>query len=165
MNKQKASIIGLVVIAVVVGIFSYFYESKKISNTIQTPVNLYYDTTWPATYASVDTWPPEVVFTPGQFSCAETGDVVLSGGKTTQTIIGQKPYCVTASAEGAAGSTYTTYTFVTSGGSDVIATMTFVLKEVQCGNYSDPEKTACETERKTFNIDTFAHRVIENSIE
>lgn len=167
MNKQKASIIGLVVIAVIVGGF-WYAKNKNIAlpkQNIEVPPNLYYDTTWTSTYITAETWPPVVTFEAGQFSCVESGDVVMPQGKTTQKSIDGKPYCVTVSSEGAAGSVYLTYTYKTLGGDGIVAQATFTIKEVQCVNYDDPEKTACQTERDLFDIDILAHKAIENSIE
>ncbi len=167
MNKEKASIVGLVVITLIVG--GFWYAKNKnipfIGQNTKTPVNVYYDTTWTSTYITTETWPPVVAFETGQFTCTETGDVVMLGGKTTQKSIDGKPYCITVASEGAAGSVYTTYTYATSGGDGIVAKTTFTTKEVQCTNYDDPEKTACETERDNFDIDVLVHKVIENSIE
>ncbi len=164
MNKEKISIIGLVVIALIVG--GLWYTKNKSALTpgknTEVPVNLYYDTTWTAKYiTTTETWPPVVTFQAGQFSCTPGADVVAIRSK----MIDGKLYCITTLSEGAAGSVYTTYTYLTPGGADVLAELTFTAKAVQCANYDDPEKTECETERTLFDIDTLAHKVIENSIE
>ena len=63
-------------------------------------------------------WPPKVTTTNKAFSCTDT-----------QKDIQGNMYCIKKDAEGAAGSTYTTYTYKTKVG-EQLATTTFTLRTV-----------------------------------
>jgi hypothetical protein len=108
---------------------------------------------------SVNPWPPKVTFTNGNFTCNETGSEINQNGITARKIIRGKEYCVTTQSEGAAGSTYTTYTYTTSIGSKLAST-SFVLRFPQCMNYDDPKQTECKNERSSFNSDILADSII-----
>jgi hypothetical protein len=103
-------------------------------------------------YISGQTWPPTVQVKSGPFSCATGGSEIAQGGVTASKTIDGKTYCVTTSSEGAAGSVYTTYDYASEVGGKVV-TLSFVLQFVQCANYDEPKKTACEAERLSFSPD------------
>jgi hypothetical protein len=71
-------------------------------------------------------------------------------------------YCVTTASEGAAGSTYMNYAYVSAKGNRLIE-FSFSLRFVQCGNYDEPTTTACETERTAFNIDSIVDRIVQTA--
>ena|ERR1035437_6131967 len=102
-------------------------------------------------YITAQGWPPKVEVISGPFSCDESGSEIA---KTTKKVIAGKTYCVTVQSEGAAGSIYNTYTYVTVVGAQVTKT-TFILRFVQCDNYEDPQKTECKNERAAFDPDIF----------
>ncbi len=122
----------------------------------------YTDPTTGATYKYADLstkyisgeWPPKVQVADHGFSCLER-----SGMTTKQTINGHE-YCVTKTVEGAAGSMYSDYVYA-FGKDGKTVSLLFNLRSVQCANYPDPEKTACETERSAFNADTLADRMAQ----
>ena len=72
--------------------------------------------------------------------------------------VGNRAYCVTRESEGAAGSVYTSYTYVFGEGNETII-FTFSLQAVQCANYDNPQKTACEKERRSFDPDRIADQM------
>lgn len=104
-------------------------------------------------YISAVDWPPHVSIENITFSCTEAGSQTGRAGETKKIIIHTHTYCVTTSTEGAAGSIYTQYAYARAKG-DKTQILTFSLRFVQCGNYPEEEKTACESERSTFSIDT-----------
>lgn len=104
-------------------------------------------------------WPPKMTVISGTFNCVESGTAITQTGKTEKRIIASTTYCVTYLNNGAAGSTYTDYTYKTLKNNNVV-TVTFSLRAVQCANYDDPNKTECENERKTFNIDNIINNII-----
>jgi len=114
-----------------------------------------YPDPFPAKYISLTTTgsdEPKVTVTTGALSC--------TGGSTQRTIDG-KIYCVSETTEGAAGSIYHTYTYATVSGAQMLRG-TFTLRFVQCANYPEPQKTECETERTTFNIDSYVDRIADS---
>lgn len=97
-------------------------------------------------------WPPKVQVLNKPFTCVEGGSQILQNGQTLKQMINDRQYCVTKESEGAAGSIYTNYAYAFSNeGKTIIFTVT--LQAVQCANYDDPQKTECEKERGSFNID------------
>ena len=104
-------------------------------------------------------WPPKVGVINGSLICTESGSLITEAGITEKRIIASTTYCVNYRIEGAAGSTYTDYTYKTLKDNKVIV-MTFSMQAVQCVNYDDPNKTECENERKTFNIDNIINNII-----
>ena len=110
-------------------------------------------------YIHVQDWPPKIQVLNQSFVCTEGGTATGRAGETKKRTIDGREYCVTIETEGAAGSMYLQYAYAFGlNGKTLIAT--FTLRQVQCGNYNDPQKTECETERSLFNIDTvFAQMV------
>lgn len=106
-------------------------------------------------FISVNTsagWPPVVTVTSATAGCA-TG--------TSQQTIGGKNYCVKTESEGAAGSTYNTYTYSTvRSPENKTITAKFTLRFVQCANYPEPQKTACDNDRVAFSVDALADRIM-----
>lgn len=111
-------------------------------------VSFRYPAALPTTYIHSVNWPPKVTVSEGAPECTEP------------TTINGHQYCVTTSSEGAAGSIYIDYAYATEKESKTI-TLSFTLREVQCGNYDDPQKTACEQERKSFDVDAFADNIAQ----
>jgi hypothetical protein len=89
-------------------------------------------------------WPPKVQIVDKPFTCNAAGKVVIN----------DQTYCATKESEGAAGSIYTQYAYAIAWGTQT-KIYTFSLKFVQCGNYPDEEKIACEKERSAFNENAF----------
>jgi hypothetical protein len=121
--------------------------------------------TLPTKYiTSVGAWPPEVKFTEGkELICKEGGAPEAPNGITTKKVLSNSvPYCVTIASEGAAGSTYVTYTYATDM-EGALAEIKFVLKATQCMNYSNPKQAECLAERSSFNPDTLAEKVMDAS--
>lgn len=98
--------------------------------------------------ASPEGWPPQVLLEGGEYSCAEQ-DIRM---------VGDREYCIVKTSEGAAGSIYTTYEYITAQG-DFVARVTFTLRFPQCANYGEAEQVACEAEQSSFDIDGLADRI------
>lgn len=114
-------------------------------------------------YIDVLDWPPEVRITDGPFACGEGGEADARAGETVAKTINSRAYCVTTSVEGAAGSTYTRYAYAFQKDNQT-AIFTFSTRAVQCANYDDPERTACEAERQTFTIDGIIDRMAQTVV-
>lgn len=132
-------------------------ETSKVESMIVDPnwltysddsVSFRYPETLPTTYIHSVDWPPKAVVSEGAPTCAEA--IIISG----------RQHCVTTSSEGAAGSIYIDYAYATAKGGKTV-TLSFTLREVQCANYDDPEKTACEQERNTFEVNAFADSILQ----
>ncbi len=113
-------------------------------------------------YINAVDWPPKVQIQDGSFACLEAGKETEQSGQTKLENINNKNYCVTKETEGAAGSTYTQYAYVTEIQNKLVS-FTFSLRFIQCGNYEEPKKTACENERKTFNIDNTIDKIAQTT--
>lgn len=109
---------------------------------------------------SVD-WPPVLRVLPQTYSCTEAGAAAIPGGKTEKRVVGGRTYCVTTEAEGAAGTTYLQYAYAFPLAQKT-AIFTFTIREVQCDNYDDPQKTACHTERDAFSVDSLVDRMAQS---
>jgi hypothetical protein len=114
-------------------------------------------------YIDAFLWPPTVTITDGEFSCEK---VNLGDGPPERMIprmVDGRQYCVTDASEGAAGSTYTTYTYTTSREGNLIS-LNFVLRYPQCLNYDDSQKSECLAERETFDLDGVIDRIVGTTV-
>ena len=96
--------------------------------------------------------------TPYVCNLAGTDESMVVSGKTEKHTVGRNEYCVTAQSEGAAGSTYTTYHYLVAHDKGTIG-FDFTVQYVQCGNYNETEKKACEAERAIFSIDSYVNQL------
>ncbi len=150
--KKTLILIGILIV-VIVGIF-FFNQSRKLTPVVvKEPVkgdvvliSKFLNTKYIRT--STEGWPPLVTALTRAFSCTPSGSVIEGTGRTIERTIHGKHYCVTTRNEGAAGSTYTTYTYRTNTTQTV-----FTLRFSQCENYDDPEKSVCKKEQSLFNPD------------
>ena len=127
-------------------------EDWSVTTDLLTAVTLRYPDSLPTKYIHAIDWPPRVQVVNEPYDCTETGRAIESGGQTQERTINNQSYCVTELVEGAAGSMYTQYTYAVGRAEQTII-LSFSLKSVQCANYNDPEKTTCDQERASFNID------------
>jgi hypothetical protein len=120
--------------------------SVVVNNPTPTPGAIqYHFNPLTTTYITGQNWPPAVTMVSGAYSCTLGSN---QNGDTTEKVVGAHTYCVTIRSEGAAGSTFTDYTYRTGA-----TQVTFTLRFVQCGNYDGAQKTACEAERASFSAD------------
>ena len=122
-------------------------------------VEFKYPETLTAKYISVSEWPPKVVVKTGEFSCAETPATESFPTRVARRMVDDRLYCVAAMSEGAAGSTYTTYTYTTARAGKLIS-LNFVLRYPQCLNYDDPKQSECAAEREAFDLDGVIDRIV-----
>lgn len=120
----------------------------------------------PTTYISGHDWPPFIYHEEyGRYECPTNSDGWLSlPSRTYETTIGDTTYCVTVVSEGAAGSSYDTYSYTTVI-NDKLYRLWFTLRSVQCGGYADSvEPTRCQNERDNFQIDEIIHELLQSSL-
>lgn len=95
-------------------------------------------------------WPPQIAVHSERYTC-KSGSKVING----------RSYCLTTQSEGAAGSIYTTYMYKTLISKKTVS-LTFIVRMPQCANYEEPKKTACEDEKKTFNINQIVDKIFQS---
>jgi len=145
------------------------YSGWKTYTDTTTGISFQYPETLSTTYIHAFDWPPKIAVLNQPFVCTEGGSEIMTAGQTLKQVINGRNYCVTKESEGAAGSIYIQYAYATSadlnnlpqeGNSTII--LTFSTRMVQCGNYDDPQKTTCETERASFNIDPIIDQIVKS---
>lgn len=122
-----------------------------------------YPETLTTKYIDAFEWPPKVTVEDGEFSCEK---VNLGDGPPERMIprmVDGRQYCVTSADEGAAGSTYTTYTYATALDGKLIS-LNFVLRYPQCMNYDDPAQSECTAEREAFDLDGVIDRIVKTVV-
>lgn len=113
---------------------------------------------FPTEYIVPNDWRPKVQILSQEFTCLESGDELSRIGTTKSITVNGHQYCRTETSEGAAGSTYTDYAYAFPKNNGT-AILTFSIQEVQCTNFDDPQKTACENDRSTFNMDQIVDKM------
>lgn len=109
-------------------------------------------------YVSMQDWPPAVGAQVGVFSCNEEHPS-SPGAQTSQLTIESDLYCVTVLREGAAGSTYATYTYATTRGERIV-TVSFTVRMPQCVNYDDPARGDCIAAQAAFDADALVVEIV-----
>lgn len=120
-------------------------------------VSFRYPQTLGTAYVSTVDWPPIASIIDQPFTCTQAGSEIAPAGQTKQQTINNRAYCVTKESQGAAGSIYTQYAYAFAGDSvgqaNKTVIFTFSLRFVQCANYDDPQKIACQNEQASFSPD------------
>jgi len=176
MNTKVVIAVGVGVVLIVLGVlFFKVKEPAVVAPVVETPsaqvsevpsapvwltsvdehtgVSLKYPKELNTTYLHVQDWPPQVRVLPWAFSCNDAELRVVNG----------RSYCVSTAGEGAAGSTYTSYTYAFAHGQST-RIMTFSLRAVQCANYDEPKRSECEEERTVFNLDAVVDSIAQSIV-
>jgi hypothetical protein len=133
------------------------FISADESATFRYPENLL------TNYIRPQKWPPKLLIIDNAgFSCEE-GGLGINGrpGMTIQKKINNIVYCIESVSEETAGTVYTDYTYTFLKDSKLVK-LSFTLAYPQCENYDNPQKTECEQERQTFDLDTLINRIAES---
>lgn len=138
----------------------------KTMTDSKTGITFQYPKTLLTEYIHTVGWPPQVQVLNEPFACIEAGSETARAGKTEKRFVDDREYCRTSIVEGAAGSIYTNYAYAfplySTGSTQAdrkTVIFTFSLQAVQCANYDDPRKTACENERSSFDLDSAVDRM------
>lgn len=115
-------------------------------------------------YVSLVDWPPRLYVLDEEYSCSPGGKPEARAGQTIEREIAGQKFCVTDEAEGAAGSIYHQYAYLTASPTGEVLGYTFSVREVQCLNYDEKEAKICLTDQKTFNPDSIARALFVNTI-
>lgn len=160
MNKRKKYIaIGAAILLLIIFYGSSFLtqmSQKEDTTTQESLVTEQTDSATPfvldTTYISGVDWPPTVQKLAEQYECTPAGDEYMRAGKTEKIFVDGKEYCQTKVTEGAAGSQYTQYAYLTEAPDGTALAATFSLRFVQCMNYDEPNQSACVKEQASFEI-------------
>lgn len=179
--KNNLKFIIAVVVIIILGVFVWSGKKNEVVNTTSTSeqnssafdtskwktfsdpakgITFKYPEEISATYIHAVDWPPKLQVESGPFYCTPGGEETSRAGQTARKTISGKDYCVTKVTEGAAGSIYTQYAYATDIQKKVLF-LTFSLRAVQCGNYDEPQRTACDRERAAFTIDPIVNQIIQ----
>ncbi len=150
--ENKTKLWNVILLLIVIGGVWYFASHKKEEAPATSKVIIFGEIT--TKYITAQEWPPKVEIVNEPFSCTEVPLTADVAKETEGTVISGENYCVSKISEGAAGSTYTTYTYTRANG-NLTDRYSFTLRFVQCENYDDPQKTECKTERANFSANSF----------
>lgn len=114
------------------------------------------------TYIAGTDWPPVIQKLEEEYKCTPAGDEYMRAGKTEKVLIDGKEYCETKVTEGAAGSQYTQYAYLTEAPDGTALAATFSLRFVQCMNYDEPNQSACLEEQKNFDTKPIVRSVFNS---
>ncbi len=133
-------------------------ENWTNTNDSKSGISFSYPSDFGTEFVRPQDWPPVLNIYNEVQSCTEAGSYIDQAGKTENIIVGENNYCVTIKTEGAAGSIYTQYAFarVKNGKTEILA---FSSRATQCGNYDDPQKSRCETERENFDVSKLVDKI------
>ena len=131
---------------------------KTFTDTTQ-GVSFKYPESLLTTYIHPESWPPKISVSNKAFTCTEGG--TPGNGYTYKRLVNGHSYCLNELSDGAAGSIYTTYTYTFSKGIKAIS-LSFTLQAVECGNYDNPQMTACENERTSFALDSIVDKIAQS---
>lgn len=115
----------------------------------------------PTKYISTVDWPPKVEFLNEFFACNVSGTETTPEGRREKRTVNGRQYCRTTVSEGAAGSVYNQYTYAFADNDNTLI-LSFTLRFVQCGNYDGAEKSACESERASFDVDIIVDSIAQS---
>lgn len=146
-------------------LFSYIVKDEKV---VITDIIKGDETSLTTKYiSSQNPWPPKVTITKGSFICKQTPvtepNKINLKGTTVNKIISEREYCITTTSEGAAGSTFTTYSYIAKI-EQKLAKVSFILRATECMNYDDPKQTECLKEREIFNPEILVENLINKTI-
>jgi hypothetical protein len=160
---MKKAIVILLAAGVVVGtgfFLTHIMRSEPQSGDEASGISIEYPQELPTKYISPQDWPPQLQVLNEPFTCTNAGSPEARAGRSETRVINGRTYCVTEVVGAAAGSVYKMFAYATEKNSKT-AILTFTIREVQCGNYDEPEKTACEKERKDFNLDQLVDQMFQ----
>lgn len=116
-----------------------------------------------AEYVHPNDWPPTLDVREGVVACEVSGSEITGGVMTERRLVNGHDYCVTREGEGAAGSIYTTYTYTTQRDGQV-ATLSFVIRTVQCLNYDEPQRSVCQAAQAGFDVNRLADGIFSTVV-
>jgi len=166
--KDSKGMALILIVLIIVGVLAlcggiYYFLVRKTFIPADKGAAFQYPENLLTNYIRPQEWPPKVsIINNTGFSCQEGGLGIA--GRPIMTIrktINNTEYCIESVTEGAAGTFYTNYTYSFLK-DDKLVKLEFVLAYPQCDNYEDPQKTECEQERQTFDLDILISHIAES---
>ncbi|MEO5927355.1 MAG: hypothetical protein ABIO72_01500 [Patescibacteria group bacterium] len=136
--------------------------SWKTMTSTTTGITFKYPEQLSTQYISTVDWPPLIQIVDKAFACKAAGSLNARAGITEEKTVNGRTYCITRVAEGAAGSTYTQYAYAFAQSGKTVV-LTFTLRSVQCGNFDESQKTACEKEQASFDISPTIDAMVQSA--
>lgn len=143
-------IVWLVLVLIVIGLSFLFIKPKATPSdwlTFTDEAGVYtfrYPQDFGRPYVTPVDWPPQVnLLENSSLNC--------------------NPYCITTTDEGAAGSTYRQYTYLTKHDGQVMR-LVFTARLPQCLNYDQPKQSECQQDQAKFNPDVIIDQIIGSLI-
>lgn len=178
MNKNTLTIWIVVALAVIIGLFFWLRKDGGTDmnpdpitanwesfSDLSTGVSFRYPEDFSLTYVHPVDWPPAVQLSNENLSCTQAGSATERAGRTEMRIVVGEEACVTEIVEGAAGSLYTQYAYAFNHEeTGKTLTLTFSTRHPQCGNYPEPEMSACENELASFDMDTIMGNLVKTVV-
>lgn len=176
---NNKTILGVVILFVVGLAVGYYLSIEQRDETTDTPVDSVTEspdenTSWNTSdkggvtfqypsdlntkYIQAFDWPPQAQVLNQPFNCTEAGTETDRTGKTEQRTIGGQTFCITEKSEGAAGSVYSQFAYAFSKNEKTVI-LTFSIRAPQCANYGEPQKTECDNERSSIDLDDIVGRI------
>ncbi len=110
-------------------------------------------------YIRTQSWPPKITVSSSNFSCKESGQPT-GQQSVTQKTIGNITYCIENNSEGAAGTIYSDYTYIFLKDNKLIS-LQLTIAFPQCANYPDPQKSGCQNERSSFDLNSLINQIAQ----
>jgi hypothetical protein len=168
-TNKKQSIFLILILTIIVGSFYFIsYEKTQSGDWLTTTdpstnLRFKYPKNLLTAYIKEINWPPKIQILNEPFICIESGNETYMTEKTERRIINGGSYCVTTVSEGAAGSTYTQYTYAFPQGRETLL-LTFSLRFFNCENYERVQVQECQYEQKNFNMDNTIDYIVNTII-
>lgn len=114
-----------------------------------------------AKFVGIAEWPPIIKIETGTYSCKTTPlEVSSMSDITSERLVDDRTYCVNIKNEGAAGSVYSSYIYITAKNNKLVS-VSFTLQYPNCNNYDEELRKACANEREAFDIDSTVDRIVQ----
>lgn len=109
-------------------------------------------------YSFINPWPPELIYSEKPFSCIEQ----VAEKSTDLDVIPYTnegiDYCINVQQDIGAGSTFYKYNFAFALETGTM-NIPFKIRFVNCENFDEPSKTACDEEQSAFNVIPYVHQI------
>lgn len=96
-------------------------------------------------------WPPVVSTVDKPYICNIGGNSTGKTGQTSLIKINNNEYCAHTLVQGAAGSSYTEYTYSRPIAGKT-STINFTIQAVQCMNYDEPSRSTCKDKQSNYDL-------------
>ena len=124
-------------------------------------ISFEYPETLGAEYISETEWPPTVEIRSGDDNKCWEGITVSSAYPIYfREVMDKTIYCIDVSEEGAAGSVYKSYTYISPRRGRLVA-LSFVLRYPNCLNYPEDQARTCAKEREFFDLDALVNNIFQ----